>query len=90
MHSGRRRKIIDSTVVEEEATTMQEMSSSGVEQCNARGNARILNRPLSSVLETLQNRCKMRCVQSCLLLSAEDTLAFEFLARMEVDNFVGR
>ena len=37
VQSGRGRKTIDSTVVEEVATVVQEESSDGVKPCNARG-----------------------------------------------------
>ncbi|GBM66464.1 hypothetical protein AVEN_146292-1 [Araneus ventricosus] len=52
---GRGRKRIDSTVVEEVATAVQEESSGGVQPCRAREIARTLDRPVSTVQKILRN-----------------------------------
>ncbi|GBL98473.1 hypothetical protein AVEN_257882-1 [Araneus ventricosus] len=55
VQSGRGRKRIDSTVVEEVATAVQEVSSGGVQPCSAREIARTLDRPVSTVHKILRN-----------------------------------
>ncbi|GBM47056.1 hypothetical protein AVEN_179784-1 [Araneus ventricosus] len=55
VQSGRGRKKIDSTVVEEVTTAVQEESSGGVQPCSAREIARTLDRPVSTVHKILRN-----------------------------------
>ena len=82
-----------SPVFEEVATAFQEESDSGVQPCSARGIARTLDKPTSTVLKIVRNilPCyphKIGHVQELLPsdLAARKTFALEFLARMEVDN----
>ncbi|GBN75379.1 hypothetical protein AVEN_8064-1 [Araneus ventricosus] len=93
VQSGRGRKRIDSTVVEEVATAVQEESSGGVQPCSAREIARTLDRPVSTVNKILRNilHCypyKISHVQESFPsdLPARETFALKFLARMELDN----
>ncbi|GFX81394.1 uncharacterized protein TNCV_142441 [Trichonephila clavipes] len=91
--SGRGKKIINSTVVEEVATSVQEESSGGLQPSTARGIARALDRPVSMVHKILLSilHCypyKISHVQELLPpdLPVRETFAFEFLVRIEVDN----
>ena len=54
VQSGKGKKKIDSTSVEEVATTIQEESSGGVEPVGAQRIARTLDRPVSMVHKILQ------------------------------------
>ena len=49
--AGRERKRVHSMAVEEVATALQEGSAGGVQPCSARGIARTLDRPTSTVLK---------------------------------------
>ncbi len=92
--SGRGRKSIASTsVVEDVATALEEGTSSGVQTCSARGIARCLDMPASTVHKIIRNilHCypyKITHVQELLPadLPRRQAFALEFLARMAVDN----
>ena len=82
-----------SIVVEEVATALQEGSAGGVQPWSARGIARTLDRPKSTVLKIVRNilRCylyKIGHVQELLPsdLATRETFTLEFLALMKVDN----
>lgn len=91
--SGRGRKAVALTSVEDVATALEEESNSGVQACSARGIGRTLDMPVSTVNKILRNilHCypyKITHVQQLLPadLPIRHTFALEFLARMEVDN----
>ncbi|MBJ5486920.1 hypothetical protein JGG36_24350, partial [Salmonella enterica subsp. enterica serovar Meleagridis] len=76
VQSGRGRKRLDSTVVDEVATAVQEESSGGVQPCSARGIARTLDRPASTVHKILRTSCnailtKLAMCRSCCLLTCQ-------------------
>ena len=89
MQSGRGRKRIDSTVVEEVATAVQEESSSGMKPCNARGVARTLVR-VHKIVRSIPHfyPYKISHMQELFPsdLLARETFALELLARMEMDK----
>lgn len=91
--SGRGRKAVALTSVEDVATALEEGSNSGAQTCSARGIARTVDMPVSTVNKILRNilHCypyKITHVQELLPadLPIRHTFALEFLARMEVDN----
>ena len=93
VQSDRGRKRIDSTVVEEVVTTMQEESRVGVKPCSARGIAQTLYRPVLTMRKVLRNilHCypyKISHVQELSLsdLPPRETFALKFLAHMKVDK----
>jgi hypothetical protein len=90
---GRGRKRNAPSSVEDVATALQEGSCGGAQTCSARGIARTLDMPVSTVHKILRNilHCypyKITHVQELLQadLPARHTFALAFLARMEVDN----
>ena len=90
---SRRRKRLNSTVIDEVATAVQEESSGGVKPCSAWGIARTLDRPMTTAHKILRSilHCypyKTSHVQELFLsdLPARETFALEFLARVEVEK----
>ena len=91
VQSGKGRKVIDSTVFEEVAVAVQGESSGSMKPCSALGIFQTLDRPMSTVHKILPNilHCcpyDISHVQESFPseLSASETIALEFLARMEV------
>ena len=97
VQSGRGGKRIDSTVVEEMATAVQEESSGGMKSCRAQGIARTLERPVSTVHEILRNvlHCYQYKISHMQVLFPSDlptreTFALEFLAWKWTKNGCGK
>ena len=83
-----RGKVLIHPSIEEVATTVQEVSSGGMQSCSAQEITRKLNKPVSTLHKILRNilhcypyKCHVQELFPADLLPRK-TLALEFLARM--------
>ncbi|GFW31807.1 DUF4817 domain-containing protein [Trichonephila clavipes] len=93
MQFGRGRKSVNSTVVEEVATAVQDESSGGLQPCSVREIAQTMDRPEITLRKIPRNilHCypyKISHVQELLSsdLPTRETFALESLVRREVNN----
>ncbi|GFW96243.1 uncharacterized protein TNCV_572141 [Trichonephila clavipes] len=93
--SGRERKKVNSTVVEEVVAEVREDSSDGLQSCSAWEIARTLDRPVSTVHKiltpTIPNHTKLAKCRSCFLLAYQQMrLCFRISCSQGRGKFVVR
>ena len=96
MNSGRGWKSITSTSIENMTTELKEGTSSGVQTCCVWGIVQFVDKPVRMMFKILLNflHCYPYKTTHIQLfpddLTVRHAFALEFLARMEVEHFVGR